>query len=83
MLPNHNCKVQNIKYDGKDSSNIPLHMVLGFMFHKFACKRKCRVQTDVDARRMGCNLAHAIDGNTRESSLTNFIRCGVSEAAAP
>jgi hypothetical protein len=39
-------------------------------------------QTDVDVRRMGCNLVHAIDGNTRESSPTNFIRYGVSEAAA-
>jgi hypothetical protein len=46
-------------------------------------QEECGEQTDVDARRMGSNLAHAIDGNTRESSLTNFIRCGVSEAAAP
>jgi hypothetical protein len=29
-------------------------------------------QTDVDGRRMGCNLVHAIDGNTRESSPTNL-----------
>ncbi len=40
-------------------------------------------QTDVDGRRKGCNLVHAIDGNTRESSATNFIRSEVSEAAAP
>jgi hypothetical protein len=80
MLPNHNCKVQKIKYDGKNSSNIPLHRC--WVSPQVCIQEELEQQTNVDARKMGCNLAHAIDGNTRESNLTNFIRCGVSEAAA-